>query len=140
MAVVTMAPSPRIPLPPGTKRWLWALALLDVMVAIWMTVMGDWLDSASPVTSVMTLGGHHRVVFGLAVAGFALIACMAPLTGGFSTASRMQLAVIPFAGVISLVALAGVLSVAILAMAAFVAVAVLFRRPPIRIDGARRRR
>ena len=60
---------------------LWALVALDVMVAAWMLAGGEWLDSRM---SVVTLGGHHLVVLWLAVSGFALLAGMALLTGGFT--------------------------------------------------------
>jgi hypothetical protein len=102
------------PLPARTQRMLWALTTTDIMAVAWMLAAGDWLDHASRLSSVITLGGHHRVVLALALVGFALLAALAPVTRGFSTANRMQLAGIVVAGTISLVALAGVLSVALL--------------------------
>ena len=97
---------------PASTRWtLWGVTTVDVMVVVWMIVAGQWLDSASLLTSVITLGGHHELVLGLALVGFTLLAGLAPLTRGFAVASRFQLAVIPVAGVVSVVALAGLLSV-----------------------------
>ncbi|WP_156993251.1 hypothetical protein [Pseudonocardia acaciae] len=99
--------------PIRARRLLWVIVLLDVMVAAWMTVAGEWLDR-SPLTSVATLGGHHVVVLALALTGFAVLAVLAPLTAGFTTANGSQRAGIAVAGVASAVALAGVLSVAAL--------------------------
>ena len=97
-----VSPSPR------AKRVLWALATLDVMAAVWMLTAGEWLDHRS---AVMTLGGHHLVVFWLAVLAFAILAVVAPLTGGFATVGWIALAALSIAGVVSVVALAGMLSV-----------------------------
>jgi hypothetical protein len=122
----------------GARWTLWALTAADIMVVVWMTVMGEWLDSASPVTSVITLGGHHRVVFGIALAGFLLLAALAPLTQGFASASPWQLVLLPLAGVTSVVALAGLLSVGGLAVITILLIAHLFGAPPTRIDVRRR--
>ena len=82
-----------MPVPSRYQLLLWALMLSDVMVVAWMLSAGDWLDQASPVTEVVTLGGHHLLVLWLAVAGFALLGGVALLTGGFAVASRSQ---VPF--------------------------------------------
>ena len=99
---------------------LWALVVLDVMAVAWMLSAGDWLDHASPVTAVVTLGGHHVVVLWLAVAGFALLGGMALLTGGFAMARRGQVPFVVLSALVSVVALAGVLSALL-----FVVIAVL---------------
>ena len=57
---------------PRAKRLLWAVLTLDVMAATWMIAAGDWLDHGSRVTAVITLGGHHLVVFSLAALAFAI--------------------------------------------------------------------
>ena len=64
--------------------------------------------------SVVTLGGHHLVVLWLAVSGFAVLAGMALLTGGFAVARRWHLPLVVLAALVSVVALAGVLSVLLL--------------------------
>jgi hypothetical protein len=105
---------PQTAVPVRARRLLWLMVLLDVMVAAWMTAAGEWLDHFSPVTSVVTLGGHHVVVLWLALVGFAMLAVLAPLTAGFAEANGIQRAGVAIAGVVSAVALAGVLSVAAL--------------------------
>jgi hypothetical protein len=90
---------------------LWALATLDVMAAVWTVSAGDWLDHQSRVSAAVTLGGHHLVVLWLAVAAFAILAVVAPTSGGFAVVSRVQLAALSVAGAASVVALAGILSV-----------------------------
>jgi hypothetical protein len=117
VAVVTVlqrrpASGTEVPLPSRARRLLWAVATLDVMAAAWMISAGDWLDHQSRVSAVTTLGGHHLVVLWLAVLAFAILAVLAPTTSGFAVASRLQLAALSVAGVVSVVALAGVLSVA----------------------------
>ncbi len=130
----------RIVLSTGTRWLLWTTAAVDVMVAVWMAVVGDRLDPASPITRVITLGGHPLIVLGLALVGFALLAVLAPLTRGFAVATPWQLAVIPVAGLASVVALAGLLSVGGLAVGALLLIALLFGgRPPTRIDVRQRR-
>ena len=101
---------------------LWALVALDVMVVAWMLAAGEWLDSTM---SVVTLGGHHRVVLWLAVSGFALLAGMALLTGGFAVARRWHLLLIVLSALVSVVALAGVLSVLLLLVLAVFLLALL---------------
>jgi hypothetical protein len=112
---------------PRAKRVLWAVTTLDVMAATWMITAGDWLDHQSRVSAVVTLGGHHLVVFWLAVLAFAILAVLAPLTGGFVTVTRIELGVLAFAGVVSVVALAGILSAVGLAVGVVLLVAILGR-------------
>jgi len=101
---------------------LWALVALDVMVVAWMLAAGEWLDSRM---SVVTLGGHHLVVMWLAVSGFALLAGMALLTGGFTVARRWHLLLVVLSALVSVVALAGVLSVLLLVVLAVFLLALL---------------
>jgi hypothetical protein len=101
---------------------LWALAALDVMVVAWMLAAGEWLDATM---SVVTLGGHHLVVLWLAVSGFALLAAMALLTGGFTVARRWHLFLVVLSALVSVVALAGVLSVLLLLVLAVFLLALL---------------
>jgi hypothetical protein len=109
------------------RRLLWALATLDVMAAAWMISAGDWLDHQSRVAAAVTLGGHHLVVLWLAVAGFLILAVVAPMSGGFAVVSGVQLAALSVAGVASVVALAGILSVVGLVVGAVLLVAVVAR-------------
>jgi len=125
--------------PFGTRCVLWAMAGLDVMAVIWMLRMGDWLDNAIPVLSIVTLGGHHWVVFGLALVGFLLLAALAPATHGFVRASRLQRIVLPVAGLLSVVALAGLLSIVAVVVGVVLLVAVLMGARPTRVDVFRRR-
>jgi hypothetical protein len=92
-----------------------------------MISAGDSLDEQSRVTAVITLGGHHLVVLGLAVLAFAILAVLAPTTAGFAVASRPQLAALAVAGVVSTVALAGILSVAALVVSVVLLLAILLR-------------
>jgi hypothetical protein len=127
------------PVPVGTRCVLWAVAGLDVMAVVWMLRMGDWLDTANPVLSIVTLGGHHWVVFGLALAGFLLLAALAPATHGFVRASWLQRILLPIAGLVSVVALAGLLSVVAVVVGVVLVTAVLLGARPTRIDVFRRR-
>jgi hypothetical protein len=106
-------PGPRTELGRGARRWLWTVTLLDAMQAAWMISLGDWLDSASRVTAVITLGGHHRAVLALAVIGFVMLAGLALCTDAFTSAGRAHRVAIAVAGVVSVVALAGAVSVVI---------------------------
>lgn len=101
----------QVPLPIRARRLLWAVATLDVMAASWMISAGDWLDRYSRVTAVVTLGGHHVVVLWLALAGFAILAVLAPMTNGFAAANTVQLVALSIAGVASVAAFGGMLSV-----------------------------
>lgn len=118
-------PDNRLVLPRRARGRLWILTGLDVMAASWMIAAGDWLDRTNRVTSVITLGGHHLVVLWLAVLGFAVLAVLAPLTGGFAQLNRIQLVALSLAGVVSVVALAGVASVAALVVGSVLIIALL---------------
>ena len=127
MTVLQRVPDTEVSLPPRTRRAFWAVAALDVMAAAWMLSAGDWLDRQSRVSAVVTLGGHHLVVLGLAGFAFAILAVLAPLTAGFSVANRPQLAALAVAGVASTIALAGVLSVVALVVGVALLVAIVGR-------------
>ena len=124
---VGAGPSARFPLPPGTRRALWILAVLDIGVVAWMAAMGEWFDTTSRLTSVITLGGNHLVVLWLAVAGFAILGALAPLTGGFAVVAPWQMVLIAAAGAVSVIALGGLLSIAALVGCAVLAAALLGR-------------
>jgi hypothetical protein len=124
--VLQRSPGPVSPTP-RAKRMLWAVATLDVMAATWMITAGDWLDRQSRVSAVVTLGGHHLVVFWLAVLAFAILALLAPFTGGFASVTRTQLGALALAGVVSVVALAGIVSVVGLVVGVVLLVAIIGR-------------
>jgi hypothetical protein len=115
------------PLPSSTRGCLWILTLLDVMAIAWMLAAGDWFDTTSRLTSVVTLGGHHLVVLWLAVGGFVALAVMATMTGGFAVASRRQMVLVAAAGAVSVVALGGVLSAIALAVGSVMLITLLGR-------------
>ena len=95
-------------------RRLWIIAMLDMIGVAWMIAAGDWFDTTSTLTSVITLGGHHKLVLAMALLGFAMLAVLALLTDGFTTANRVHIALIVTACVISVIALAGALSAILL--------------------------
>ena len=102
-----------------TARLLWLVAVLDMMAIAWMIAAGDWLDQkTSKFAEVITLGGHHLLVLILAAVGFAMLAGLAVATEGFTSAGRLQIALITIAGTISVVALAGALSAILLLVVA----------------------
>lgn len=131
-----------VPLPAGTRWASWAVLMINAMVAVWMIVMGERLDHASTITSIITLGGRHELVLTLAVIGFALLAVLATVTRGFADAAPLQRNVLALAGVVSGVAVAGLLSVAAVAVFALVVLVVLASawRPSPRIHLTQRRR
>ena len=100
-----------------TRRVLWLLLLANPMVAIWMATAGGWLDRASPVTAVVTLGGHHQVVLWLAGAGFASLALLAVLTEALTVVRRIHVPFIVVSALASAAALSGMLSIALLVVA-----------------------
>jgi hypothetical protein len=108
--------SDRITLSARTARCLWVVAVLDMVGLAWMLALGDWLDDASSVTAVMTLGGRHLLVLGLAGAGFLLLMALAWPTHGFREASRVQLGLVILGCAVSIVALAGGLSTLLLVL------------------------
>jgi hypothetical protein len=102
-----------------TTRILWIVAVLDMMAVAWMIAAGDWLDQkTSGFAEVITLGGHHRLVLILAAVGFVMLAGLAVLTDGFTSAGRLEIALITIACTISVVALAGALSAILLLIVA----------------------
>jgi hypothetical protein len=145
--VIVLRPRPQRPsaeetlLPAMTRGLLWTAFVLDVIVVVYMIRMGSWLDTASPLLSMITLGGHHQIVLARALAGLLMLGVLAPLTRGFVRVDRVQRVLLPVAGVLSLAALAGVLSLVALGAAALLVIALLFRpRPRTRIDLTQRRR
>jgi hypothetical protein len=120
-------PEDRHLIPPTTRRLLWGMCVLDAMVLVWMIAMGEWLDSTSRITSVITLGGHHLIVLGIALAGFLLLAVLAVTTRGFGVATSLEHTAFAVAGVLSVVALAGVISVLGLVVGALLLAALLCR-------------
>jgi hypothetical protein len=106
----SQVPVTRKELSPKTVRWIWAAALADVMAVVWMYAAGEWFD-AHLVTSVITLGGHHRLVLWLAGVGFGTITVIAVATEGFASTGRVESTAICLACLASAVALAGFLSV-----------------------------
>ena len=101
----------KIALSERTARRLWVVAVLDMMAVAWMIAAGDWLDQrTSRFAEVMTLGGHHLLVLILAAVGFLMLAGLAVLTDGFTSAGRLEIALLTIACTISVVALAGALS------------------------------
>jgi hypothetical protein len=95
-------------------RRLWLLAALDMVAVAWMIAVGNWLDQASALTAVITLGGHHVLVLVMALVGFLMLASGAVLTNGFRYASKLRLILITAGCVVSVAALAGALSVLLL--------------------------
>jgi hypothetical protein len=97
------------------------------MVAVAWGIAGlDRFDPTSTLRSAITLGGHSRLILIMAVAGFALLAGLAPPTRAFSRATELEFALLIVACVISVVALAGALSaILLLALASVLAVILL---------------
>jgi hypothetical protein len=119
-------------LPKGAHLWLWAVAIVDVVAVAWLMAAADddWLDQTSTLILAITLGGHPRLILILAVAGFAMLAGLAPPTRGFNRATDLEFALLILACVISIVALAGALSAILLfalacALAALLLVALI---------------
>lgn len=121
-----------------TRALCWTAFVLDVILVASMLRMGGSLDE-SPLFSMITLGGHHRIVLGLATAGLLLLGALAPWTHGFEDIGGAQQVLLPIAGLLSLAALAGLLSVVALA-AGVVSVLVLLVRPRAHVDVLTRRR
>ena len=116
-----LTPQPiRMALSERTARRLWIVAMLDMVMVAWMIAAGNWFDQTSKLTAVITLGDHHKLVMILGLTGFGMLAVLALLTDGFTSANRLEVAVIIMACVISIVALAGALSAVLLL--AFIAV------------------
>jgi hypothetical protein len=88
--------------------------MVDMITVAWMIAGGRWFDHTSKLTAVITLGGHHKLVMILALSAFAMLAALALLTDGFTSATKPELALIMTACVISIVANAGALSAILL--------------------------
>jgi hypothetical protein len=110
------------PLSERTRRKLWILLVIDIVSLPWMLTFGSWFDETSRLTSVATLGGHHRLVLALAIVGSVMLAGLALWTDWFTDTRLFDRALIIVASVISILAVAGVLSVVLL----LVAVVLLF--------------
>jgi hypothetical protein len=100
----------RMALSEPTARRLWIVSMLDMITVAWMIAAGKWFDQTSKLTAVITLGGHHKLVMIMALTGFVMLAGLALLTDGFTSANKLELALIIIACVISIVALAGAIS------------------------------
>jgi hypothetical protein len=120
----------RRPVSPTRRCLLWTITVLDVAAVVWMGVYGAWLDTVSALTSVITLGGNHWLVLGLALAGFLVLAGLAPVTEGFGSASRREEVLLGVAGVVSAVAMAGVLALGVLVGLVLLVLAVASGRAP----------
>ena len=102
-----------------TARCLWIVAVLDMMAIAWMIAAGEWLDQkTSGFAEVITLGGHHWLVLILAAVGFLMLAGLAVLTEGFTSAGRLEIGLLTIASTISVVALAGAMSAILLLVVA----------------------
>ena len=117
----------RIALSERAARRLWVVAILDLVVVAWMIAAGSWLDRASSVTTVMTLGGRHWLVLAMASGGLVLLVGLAIATQGFTSATRLQQALITLACAISVVALAGALSTVLLMITAALVLGLVLR-------------
>lgn len=134
-------PEKTVELPFLARGLSWTAIMTNAVLVTYMIRMGSWLDTASPLLSMITLGGHHRVVLVLSATGLLLLGGLAPCTGGFARVSGLQQVVLSVAGVVSLVALSGLLSVAGLGLVVVAIAVLLFRpRPRTRIEVTRRRR
>jgi hypothetical protein len=135
LAVVTVLRQARqqptkVTLSERTARRLWVVAVLDMMAVAWMIAAGDWLDQkTSEFVEVITLGGHPRLVLILAAVGFVMLAGLAVLTDGFTSASRLEIALLTIACTISVVALAGALSAILLLVVAAMLLGFVGRLP-----------
>jgi hypothetical protein len=98
------------PIAPAGRRSLWALLAFDVVTAAWMLALGDWFDRASGVTSVVTLGGHHQIVFWLSVCSFVGLLVAAVMSDGFTAADGLTRALTAIAGGVAVVATGGLLA------------------------------
>jgi cytochrome c oxidase subunit IV len=108
---------------PARKRKAWppiCLAVLDMATAALLLGAGDWIDQTSGLTSVISLGGNHKLVLIMAIASFVMLATLASLTEAFAAPSDLQFALIVFFCMVSIVALSGVLAILLLAVAALI--------------------
>jgi hypothetical protein len=104
--------TPTIRLSPRTTRLVWLVALSNGMNVVWMAVLGGWFDQQSHLLSLVTWGGHHRLVLTAAVCALVGHALLAPLTKGFSEASADLMMLTIGACFLALLAMFGVLALA----------------------------
>ena len=102
------------PLSERAQLRLWAVAIFDMVGVAWGIAGLDRFDQTSTLGSAITLGGHLKLILIMAVAGFAILAGLAPLTRAFSRATELEFALLIIACVTSTVALAGALSAILL--------------------------
>ena len=98
------------PIAPAGRRSLWSLLGFNVMTAAWMLALGDWFDRTSGLTSVVTLGGHHWIVFWLAVCSFVGLLVAAVMSDGFTAADGLTRGLTALAGGVGVVAIGGMLA------------------------------
>jgi hypothetical protein len=114
------------PVSEHTQVRLCGVAVLDMVAVAWGIAGLDRFDPTSTLGSAITLGGHPRLILIMAVAGFAMLAGLAPLTRAFSRATELEFALLIVACVISVVALAGTLpAILLFALASVLAVILL---------------
>ena len=116
---------PRMPLP--RTRWVWFVVLMDCMTVVWMALLGNWLDEQPAMVRAATWDGHHRLVLALAAAALVGFAVLAPLTSGFTRATRVQEGLIAVACFGTLLAMGGVAAVALPAAVALLLTGVVLR-------------
>ncbi len=109
----------------NVARRVWVLMLLDVMAVAWMVSAGRWFDQG--LLSVVTLGGHPRLVTALATASFVLLACLTVSTGGFERASTAEIVLVVIGCLLAVVALAGLFSLVLLVVCGGVLLGLLAR-------------
>jgi hypothetical protein len=112
-------------MPETAHIWLWSVASLDMVAIAWLIGAGDLLTQTSRLMRVVTLGGHYRLVLIMALVSFVLLAGLAPLTRAFRRATNLEFALLIFACVVSVVALAGAVSVILLLALACALAAIL---------------
>ena len=78
-----------------------------------MAAAGAWFDRQDRWLSTATWGGHHRLVLGLAVAALVGFGLLAPVTAGFTRATRLQEGIIAVTCFTALLAIGGVMALAI---------------------------
>ena len=114
-------------LPRRGVKAIWGVVLLDAMNACWMMLDGDWLDRQPTMISASTWGGHHRLVLGLAVAALVSFGVLAPVTAGFTRATRVEEAAIATTCFAAVLALGGLMAAMLPLAAGLLVVAVAAR-------------
>jgi hypothetical protein len=117
-----------IDLPVAVTAALWVLLALDLALEGWLlAVLGGVLPCTGLVCTVATLSDHRLLTLALAGSCAGALVVVMPLTRGFSRAGGPQLAVVVFAGVCGVIALAGIVAVLVGAtLCLAVALGVLF--------------